>query len=571
MAERPALQIPGVEGLEEIGRGGMAVVYKGRQPAFSREVAVKVVVVAGVDERIRTRFEQELQAVGGLSEHPNIISVHGEGVTDQGLPYLIMGFQPGGSLADRLRSQGPFPWAEAADVGVKMAGALESAHRAGVLHRDVKPENILMSSFGEPVLADFGIARLEGGAHLTASGMVTGTPAHTAPEVMEGQAPTAASDVYGLASTLHQLLTGSPAFVKVTDESTLAVMNRVLSEAPPDLRAGGVPPALADVIDRGMAKDPAARFATAAQFGQALRGAQQALGTSPTPLPVALEEGASPDVGETVVVPGAIAPLAPTPIDVPTAAPPPPPVTPAPQPYVPPAEAATKPKWPWVLATAAVVIAIVAGVLLTQGGDDGGGVERFADASDEPTTTTEAPTTTTSSTTTTSTTSTPPTTVAPPPPSTSAFGAAVDPATFIPEYGTDAGFDSLADSCFGGDLRDCDQLYSVTPISDATNSYEGYGATCGGRLATEETGDCVSLAQAELGSAVDPAQFIPEYGSDATFDSLADSCFGGTLSDCDGLYRQTPVSPSANSYEGYGATCGGRLAEEHPGICASLQ
>ncbi|HEY8058037.1 MAG TPA: serine/threonine-protein kinase, partial [Acidimicrobiales bacterium] len=443
MADGPALTIPGVEGLEEIGRGGMAVVYKGHQPAFSRDVAVKVVVVAGVDERVRRRFEQELQAVGGLSEHPHIISVHGEGVTDQGLPYLIMGFQPGGSLADRLRARGPILWAEVADLGVKMAGALESAHRAGVLHRDVKPENILVSSFGEPVLADFGIARLEGGAHLTASGMVTGTPAHTAPEVMQGQAPTAASDVYGLASTLHQLLAGTPAFVKVTDESTLAVMNRVLSEAPPDLRRGGVPGPLADVIDRGMAKEPAARFATAAQFGQALRGAQQTLGVAVTSLPVALEEGSAPDIGETVVVAGAVAPLAPTPVDVP--APPPPPITPAP--YLPSDEAEKKPKWPWILAAAAVVIAAVAAVVLTQGGDDGGDAERFANAPDQ-STTTEAPTTTTEPAPTTSpTTSAPPVTVAPPPPS--VFGPPVDPATFIPEYGSDAGFDSLADSCFG--------------------------------------------------------------------------------------------------------------------------
>ncbi len=184
-----AMEIPGVEDLTEIGRGGMAVVYKGRQPTFSRDVAVKVVTVAGVDERLRHRFEQELQAVGALSEHPNIITVHGAGETSDGLPYLIMGFQPAGSLADRLRTRGPVPWAEVADIGVKMAGALESAHRAGVLHRDIKPENILVSSFGEPVLADFGIARLEGGAHLTASGMVTGTPAHTAPEALQGQPP----------------------------------------------------------------------------------------------------------------------------------------------------------------------------------------------------------------------------------------------------------------------------------------------------------------------------------------------------------------------------------------------
>ena len=87
----------------------MAVVFKGRQPTFSREVAVKVVTVAGVDERLRRRFEQELQAVGALSEHPNIITVHGAGETGDGLPYLVMGYQPAGSLADRLNTRGPLP------------------------------------------------------------------------------------------------------------------------------------------------------------------------------------------------------------------------------------------------------------------------------------------------------------------------------------------------------------------------------------------------------------------------------------------------------------------------------
>ena len=128
----------------------------------------------------------------------------------------------------------------------------------------------------------------------------------------------------------------------------------------------------------------------------------------------------------------------------------------------------------------------------------------------------------------------------------------------------------MADSCFGGDLGDCDQLYATTPVSASTNSYEGYGATCGGRLAAEQPGQCLELGQTQLGDPVDPETFIPEYGTDAGFDSLADSCFGGALSDCDGLYEQTPVSPSTNSYEGYGATCGGRLLVEQPGTCASL-
>src|SRR4029450_1680479 len=113
----------------------MAVVYRGHQPAFSRDVAVKVVVVAGVDERTRQRFEQECRAVGALSEHPNIVTVHGAGETADGLPYLVMGYQPGGSLADRLRRDGPLPWAEVADIGVKVSSAREYGQRGAGLQR----------------------------------------------------------------------------------------------------------------------------------------------------------------------------------------------------------------------------------------------------------------------------------------------------------------------------------------------------------------------------------------------------------------------------------------------------
>ncbi len=392
--------IPGVEDLTEVGRGGMAVVYRGRQPAFSRDVAVKVVVVAGVDDRTRQRFEQECQAVGALSEHPNIVTVHGAGETAEGLPYLVMGYQPGGSLADRLHRDGPLPWAEVADIGVKMAGALESAHRAGVLHRDVKPENILVSPFGEPVLADFGIARVTGATHLTASGMVTGTPAHTAPETLRGEAPTAASDVYGLASTLHQLLSGMAAFVRPTDESTLAIMNRVLADPPPDLSALGVPTALAQVVARGMAKEPAQRYATARDFGQALRRAQEVLGISPTPMPVALEPGAEAESGETVFAAAAIPPLLATPTPPGEVLPPATPV---------PVHDGDQPnRTPLVVAGVLVALGLAAVLFLVLRDDDSGGqAENLAPPqSTAEVTTTVAPTTTAAPTTTT----TPPTT-----------------------------------------------------------------------------------------------------------------------------------------------------------------
>lgn len=444
------MEVPGVEDLEEIGRGGMAVVFKGRQPTFSREVAVKVVTVAGVDEGHRRRFEQELQAVGALSEHPNIITVHGAGETAECLPYLIMGYQPAGSLADRLRSRGPLPWAEVAEIGVKMAGALESAHRAGVLHRDLKPENILVSPFGEPVLADFGIARLEGGAHLTASGMVTGTPAHTAPEVLSGQAPTAASDVYGLASTLHQLLSGSAAFVRPTDENTLVVMNRALSEPPPDLRVLGVPSVLAGVLDRSMAKDPAQRYPTAAGFGQALQAVEGTLGVPVTPLPVALEEGAEPDANETVVVGAPVRPLVSTDEETPAA--------PAPTPagVVAPAGTGTNGaggiggrRW-LIAAVAALVVTVgVLGFLLLRGGDD-----EVADPASDPTTTTPASPSTTVG---------PTTTLSPPP---TVF--VPDPAAAVPVALRSPVASATAPD--GNDLSGNVVTYAVTNAVDGVNS-----------------------------------------------------------------------------------------------------
>jgi serine/threonine protein kinase len=406
----PDPTIPGVEDLVEIGRGGMAVVYRGRQPAFSRDVAVKVVVVAGVDERTRQRFEQECQAVGALSEHPNIVTVHGAGETADGLPYLVMGYQPGGSLADRLRRDGPLPWAEVADLGVKVSGALESAHRAGVLHRDVKPENILVSPFGEPVLADFGIARVTGAAHLTASGMVTGTPAHTAPETLRGEPATAASDVYGLASTLHQLLSGTPAFVRPTDESTLAVMNRVLADPPPDLAALGVPAPLAQVIARGMAKEPAQRYRSARELGQALRRAQETLGLPPTPLPVALEPGTEADSGETVFAAAPIPPIVTTP--TPTSSP----LPPTGPPTTPVREDEGRPNRTGVIVFGILAVLALAAVLfLVLRDDDGEGGEVLSPPESTAPTTTVATTTTV-----------PPTTTTTPPTTTTEF--VVDPA-----------------------------------------------------------------------------------------------------------------------------------------------
>ena len=161
-------------------------------------------------------------------------------------------------------------------MGVKLAGALDTAHQTGVIHRDVKPANVLISQYGEPQLSDFGIARVAGGPETT-SGVISASLAFAPPEVIEGQHPTVRSDVYSLAATLYALLDGRSAFQRPR-ESIGALINRVLNEPPADLRLKGVPEPVWNVVARGLEKDPEARFESAADLGRALRDAEVELG-----------------------------------------------------------------------------------------------------------------------------------------------------------------------------------------------------------------------------------------------------------------------------------------------------
>jgi serine/threonine protein kinase len=288
--DEPGATDLGIEGLEEpveVGVGGFATVYKAFQPAFRRTVAVKILAAVNLDDAAKLRFERECQAMGSLSEHPNIVTVYGAGFTTAhgSRPYMIMAYLPGGSMAERLEARGSIPWDEASLVGVHLAGALETAHRGDIIHRDIKPANVLMSSYGDAQLTDFGIARIAGG-HETQSGVITASMAHAPPEVLDGERPSVAADVYSLGSTIFELMYGAPAFQVDGDESMVPMLRRILTAAPPDLRQRGVPEEVCAVIEKAMAKDPAQRQPSALRFGRELQAARRAIGLDPGKLTI---------------------------------------------------------------------------------------------------------------------------------------------------------------------------------------------------------------------------------------------------------------------------------------------
>ncbi|MGW4336814.1 protein kinase domain-containing protein [Rhodococcus koreensis] len=274
----PAAELGGAgfADVQEIGRGGFGVVYRCTQADLDRTVAVKVLTVE-LDEEHRARFFREQRAMGRLTGHPNILNILQVGATDSGRPYIVMPYHPQESLEAPVRKDGPLPLGEVLRLGVKMAGAVESAHRLGILHRDVKPANILLTDYGEPELADFGIAHISGGFE-TATGAVTGSPAYTAPEVLGGEPPSPAADVYGLGATLFSALTGHAAFERRSGEQVVAQFLRITTQEVPDLREQGIPDDVSAVIARAMSREPSARPATAADFGQELRTLQRAHG-----------------------------------------------------------------------------------------------------------------------------------------------------------------------------------------------------------------------------------------------------------------------------------------------------
>jgi eukaryotic-like serine/threonine-protein kinase len=263
--------------------GGMGAVWAAEDAVLGREVAVKVLgeALAG-DRRAALRLRREARAAGRLA-HPGIARVLDLGEDDAGRPYLVMELLHGESLAARLARAGPLAPAEAVRVVAAAADALEVAHRAGIVHRDVKPGNVFVTVGGDVKLLDFGIASAVNEAALT-GGDLLGTAAYLAPERVLGHDATPAADVYALGVLLYELLAGRPPFAG--DTGTALAMAHVHAQPGPlaAVAAQEVPPALAAACERALAKDPAARPPSAAALAALLRST-----VAPAPPPAPLE------------------------------------------------------------------------------------------------------------------------------------------------------------------------------------------------------------------------------------------------------------------------------------------
>ncbi|MFM8972379.1 MAG: serine/threonine-protein kinase, partial [Actinomycetota bacterium] len=276
--------VPGFRVLRRLGEGGFATVFEAVQEDVDAPVALKVLSVDSSDARVRARFERECRAMGRLRSRSGIVPIYQAVFAADSRPVIVMGFMPGGSLLDRVRREGAPSVGEAVAWGARLGRALQAAHEVGIFHRDIKPENVLFDDEGQPALADFGIAIVD---DLLASTRTEAslTPPHAPPERFLGsESPDlVAGDVYSLASTLYQVITGRPPFGSVADGGLVAWVNRVVSDPVPPITRADVPAGVAETILAALAKDPTERPRSAAEFaarlseGFATSGAESAV------------------------------------------------------------------------------------------------------------------------------------------------------------------------------------------------------------------------------------------------------------------------------------------------------
>lgn len=265
--------------LETAGRGAMGVVYKAKDPLIGRTVAIKVVALSplfGEEERneFRERFFREARAAGNL-HHPSIVTIYDVGEWE-GIPYMAQEYVEGPSLSRLLKERGRLTPEEVVSILKQLADALDYAHTQGVVHRDIKPDNILVEPSGRAVLTDFGVARLAA-SDLTRTGEVLGTPHFMSPEQVTGEAVDGRSDLFSLGVVLYLMVSGQRPF---QGETVSSVCYQIVHAPPKPLpETAGLSPALQAVLDRLLAKDPAERFAT----GRELREVLEALESETRP------------------------------------------------------------------------------------------------------------------------------------------------------------------------------------------------------------------------------------------------------------------------------------------------
>lgn len=281
-AKPPVLE--GFEYVELLGLGGFADVHKYRQLGLGRTVAVKV-LFRGLGESAQRSFEAEANVMAQLSNHPSIVSIYQAGAAADGRPFLVMEYCPPPALDKRVRAK-PLSVAKALEVIIQISGAIETAHRLGILHRDVKPANILFTEFNRPALTDFGISITQDAA---AQGEAVGYSLPWAPpeQLVDGGDMSPSSDVYALAATLWTLLVGrSPFEVPGGDNGQWAMATRVRTQASPRTGRVDVPDSLERVMRVAMAKSPPERYSSAVEFARALQAVQVELHHSTTSLDI---------------------------------------------------------------------------------------------------------------------------------------------------------------------------------------------------------------------------------------------------------------------------------------------
>ncbi len=298
-------EIAGYSSFRLIGRGGSAFVFRARQDQLERDVAVKVLRPGNVDDHTKTLFDVERKVLGWLPKHQNVITVYDSGFTTAGDPYLSMELCPAGSLWSLLKSDGPLDHALAVRCGLRIASALALSHRLGMMHRDVKPENVLISDDGEPVLSDFGIAAFLGTNASSTDGRWS--PHHVAPEILRGAEPSASTDLYSLGSTIFTSLVGRYPHQAVAGEQL--TMDRILARVvdpqwvPVVPETIDAPRELKVLLASLLAKDVRRRMTPADEVVLAFRRIERLLSTEQRRLPLISRSTAT-----------TLAPEAPTPI-----------------------------------------------------------------------------------------------------------------------------------------------------------------------------------------------------------------------------------------------------------------